>query len=235
MKRHFVLFLSTVFFASSIHAQETQTEIASEIAKTARFETVYETTFDSIGDWQFADDGWEQKEVKDGSVLSLSKKKSNYKPAVRSPLHLALLKDKSVSNFRLDVRVLSTHKDYGHRDVCLFFGYKSPTEFYYVHLGKVTDDYCNQIFIVNNAARRKISTTTTEGTNWDGDWHDVRIERDADAGTIQVYFDDMAKPVMTATDKTFLEGRIGLGSFDDTADFDSLKLTAPSVEDSSAK
>jgi photosystem II stability/assembly factor-like uncharacterized protein len=122
----------------------------------------------------------------------------------------------------LDVDVLSTHADYNHRDVCLYFGYQSPTQFYYVHLGKKADPHANQIFIVNNKARTKISTKTTSGTDWDDQWHKVRIKRDASSGKIEVYFDDMKQPVMTATDRTFAWGQIGLGSFDDTADWDNL-------------
>lgn len=193
---------------------------------------VYSTDFESgTDDWQFVDEGWKVKRVSDAeskdsanNVLSQFKKKTNYKPKFRSPGHLGLLKGHVVSDFQLDVRVLSTHKDYNHRDVCLFFGYQSPTQFYYVHLGKKTDDHANQIFIVNNAARTKISTKTTTGTDWDDDWHRVRITRNASSGEIMVYFDDMDTPVMTATDQTFSSGRIGIGSFDDTADWDDLVL-----------
>ena len=39
-----------------------------------------------------------------------------------------------------------------------------------------------------------------------------------------LYFDDMENPIMTANDKTFTWGQIGVGSFDDTADWDDLKL-----------
>jgi hypothetical protein len=52
----------------------------------------------------------------------------------------------------------------------------------------------------------------------------VRIERDDSTGTIKVFYDDMTKPVMTATDKTFQGGRIGVGSFDDTADFQQIEI-----------
>lgn len=186
---------------------------------------VYKTDFESgADDWQFIDSGWEVKKTDTSSVLSQHTKKSDYTPKVRSPLHLALLKNKVVSDFRLDARVLSTHEDYNHRDVCLFFGYQSPTQFYYVHLGKKADPHANQIFIVNNAERTKISTKTTSGTDWDQKWHHVRIERNASTGDIKVYFDDMKEPVMTAVDKTFAWGQIGLGSFDDTADWDDIVL-----------
>jgi hypothetical protein len=124
----------------------------------------------------------------------------------------------------LEAKVRSTHPDYGHRDVCLVFGYQDPSHFYYVHLGKQADDHANQIFIVNEAPRTKISLTSTDGTNWDDQWHHVKVVRRAADGAIEVYFDDMEKPVMTARDKTFLTGRIGIGTFDDTSDWAWIKL-----------
>ncbi|MGC4005016.1 MAG: hypothetical protein QM811_18640 [Pirellulales bacterium] len=77
---------------------------------------------------------------------------------------------------------------------------------------------------MNDAPRVKISKTTTEGTKWDDAGHLIRVKRKVDAGTIEVFWDDMDKPVMTAEDKTFAKGRVGIGSFDDTADFFDVKL-----------
>ena len=187
---------------------------------------VYSTDFEeTIEEWELVDDGWSHKTNEDGTkVLSLHKKKSNYKPEFRSPFHQAVLRDVEVTDFQLDCRVLSTHEDYPHRDAILIFGYQSPSQFYYVHIGKVTDKHCNQIFIVNNAARTKITVETTEGTPWDDEWHNVRVNRNVESGEIKIYFDDMETPIMTAVDKTFAFGRIGLGSFDDTADFDDVVL-----------
>ena len=90
---------------------------------------------------------------------------------------MALVKDVLVTEFRLEADVLSTKPDYPHRSMTMFFGYQDPDHFYYVHFGKKTDDHANQIFIVNGAARVKISTKTTDGTNWDDNWHHVKIER----------------------------------------------------------
>lgn len=238
MYRILIAFSVLLFCSSNLYSQIPPNDSTQPTDKPAEptfvdfsnVESIYETEFASTEDWQFVDDGWKQKTIEGGKVLSLHKKKSDYKPTVRSPTHIALLKEKKFKDFRLDVRVYSTHKDYGHRDVCLFFGYKSPTEYYYVHLGKVTDDRCNQIFVVNNADRAKISTMTSTGTPWDGNWHDVRIERDTISGEIRIYFDDLLNPVMTANDKTFLEGQIGLGSFDDTAEFDNLRVSGPAKE-----
>ena len=220
--------LRTIAIVSLVLFTNMQTAVAQEAATENEQEVLYSTEFEGDEDrWQMTDaEAWK---FEDGR-LKLYQKKSNYKPEVRSPRHIALLKENEFESFQLDVEVLSTHEDYNHRDVCFFFGYQSPTEFYYVHLGKATDPYANQIFIVNNAARTKISLTTTEGTAWDEEWHNVRITRNAETGDIRVFFDDMETPAMTAKDATFKTGRIGLGSFDDTADFDDLKIRALSEE-----
>jgi hypothetical protein len=168
--------------------------------------------------------GWKIEKVENQNVFHQFKKQSSYKPPFRSPFHMALLKDIKVGSFQLDAKVKSTIPDYGHRDVCLFFGYQNPAQLYYVHFGKKTDDHANQIFIVNKADRTKISTKTTPGTNWDDEWHKVRIVRDVDSGKIDVFYDDMKTPVMTATDKTFTWGQVGIGSFDDTAMWDDIEL-----------
>lgn len=151
--------------------------------------------------------------------------KSNYKPPHRSPLSLALRKDVVVGDFELMCRVQNTNrKAGGHRDLCFFWGYQDPAHFYYVHLGSKPDPHSCQIFIVNGADRMKITDRESKGTPWDDDWHDVKIVRRIEDGTIEVYFDDMESPVMTATDKTFAWGQVGLGTFDDHGNFDDFVL-----------
>ncbi|HLJ11020.1 MAG TPA: hypothetical protein VKU82_07520 [Planctomycetaceae bacterium] len=155
---------------------------------------------------------------------------SQVQTPVRSPFNRSLVKDLFVSDMVLDVKLQSTCKDYDHRDMCLFFGFQDPSHFYYVHLGKKADDHANQIFIVNNEPRKKISTTSTAGTAWNDDWHHARVVRRIETGKIEVYFDDMEKPVMTATDKTFAWGQVGVGTFDDTGHFDDVLVYAKKIE-----
>lgn len=166
---------------------------------------------------------WKVVKQGDNSFYSMFKD-SSYKPEVRSPVNFALLKEVMVSDFVLDVDMRSTQEVYGHQDLCLFFGYQDPSHFYYVHLGREADAHANSIFLVNGEPRVSIAQKRTDGTAWTKDWHHVRIKRDTSKGTIEVYFDDMKKPVMTTVDKHFLHGRIGIGSFDDTGDFDNLSL-----------
>ena len=149
---------------------------------------------------------------------------SKVKTPVRSPFNRCVLKDVIVGDFVLDLKFQSTARDYPHRSLCLFFGYQDPAHMYYVHFGQRTDDHANQVFIVNNEPRTKISTKTTEGTPWDNEWHHARIVRKVDSGLIEVYFDDMETPAMTANDKTFTWGQVGIGSFDDTGHFDDVRV-----------
>ena len=183
--------------------------------------------------WKTTDPGaWRVREA-DGSsnrVLELFGK-SKYQPPHRSPFNMAVMKYHTVGDFVLTAKVQATKESYGHRDMCLFFGYQDPAHFYYVHLGQKTDDHANQIFIVNDAPRIKISEKTTDGTPWkDGTWHDVKIVREVGSGLIEVYFDDMKTPVMSAHDKTFDWGKIGLGSFDDTGLWDDVELRGVEVK-----
>lgn len=156
-------------------------------------------------------------------VFEIISKTSKFKPPFRSPFNIALASDLLVGDFVLTAKVQTTTKAYGHRDLCVLFGYQDPSHFYYVHLGEKTDDHANQIFIVNQADRAKISQKTTAGTPWqDKVWHNIKVERNTKDGVIKVFFDDMEKPAMEAKDTTFAWGQIGLGSFDDTGKFDDL-------------
>ncbi|ADB18264.1 hypothetical protein Psta_3603 [Pirellula staleyi DSM 6068] len=200
--------------------------------ETKPLEIVYQDDFEKgIDSWKPMDPAqWSHKKDGDTHVISQHLKKSGYKPPHRSPTNIAILDGVIVGDLEMTVKVHSTHSDYGHRDACLVFGYQDPAHFYYVHLGKQADDHANQIFIVNDAPRTKISLTSTKGTPWTDAWHELKVVRRVADGTIEVYFDDMKTPVMTAKDEHFVWGQVGLGTFDDTADFDNLVVRGVKVE-----
>ncbi|TWT30313.1 hypothetical protein KOR34_48710 [Posidoniimonas corsicana] len=183
-------------------------------------------------DWEYLDPkSWKVVDQDGDRVLSQHVKASSYKPPFRSPFHVAVWHAPAVGDLELTARVRSTNPDYGGRDACLIFGYQDPAHYYYAHLGKRTDQIHNQIHIVDGADRRKITKTTNKGTPWDDQWHTVRVVRDVKSGDIKVYWDDQKEPVMTAVDKTFAWGRVGVGTFDDTADWDDIELrgVAPKI------
>ncbi|MEM6379603.1 MAG: hypothetical protein AAF705_15470, partial [Bacteroidota bacterium] len=89
----------------------------------------------------------------------------------------------------------------------------------------------NNIFLVNDEPRIKIASKTTNGTDWGAtnSWHTARIVRNSQTGSILIYFDDWEKPIMEANDLHFPTGRVGFGSFDDTGQFDEIKIWAPTT------
>ena len=129
-----------------------------------------------------------------------------------------------VGSFTLDLKVKSTAREYGHRDMCFFFGLQDPDHYYYVHLATKADPHAHSLFLVNGAARVSIAKERTDGVKWTDGWHHVRIVRDAESGSVKVYFDDMEKPVIQGEDKTFAWGKVGVGSFDDTGWYDDVTV-----------
>ncbi len=198
------------------------------------YQLVYEQDFhspSSVKDFEMSDPGaWQIGEADNRHFLSLINQ-SNYQPRVRSPFNVAVLKTPFLRDFIMEIEAAQTGREYGHRDLCFFFGFVNPSNFYYVHMASKTDDHANNIFIVNDEPRKKISTETSSGTAWaeTNSWHKIRIVRTIEDGMILVYFDDMTSPVMRAEDTHFDIGRIGLGSFDDTGNFSNLKVWAPKV------
>jgi len=142
---------------------------------------------------------------------------SAYTPPHRSPLNIALLRDVVAGDFVLEAELMQTGREYGHRDMCLFFCFESPERYYYVHLAPAPDANAHNVFLVAAAPRRKLAPVAAAGVDWGENlWHRVRLVRESSTGKIEVYFDDMHTPVLEAYDTTLKAGHIGFGSFDDT-------------------
>jgi hypothetical protein len=151
--------------------------------------------------------------------------RGDYEPAVRSPLTIGLIDHLVLGDFVLEADVLQTGREYGHRDMCIFFGFQDSTRFYYVHLASQADPVAHTVHIVNDSPRRSIVSERTDGIRWiDGHWHRIRLERFTEEGEIKMYFDDMETPVMMAIDKTFFAGYVGFGSFDDSGKVDNIRI-----------
>lgn len=177
--------------------------------------------------WKITDFRGEQSKAL--HLLGVSKK---YKPPHRSPHSIALLKDHVFGDFVLTAKVMTLQNSRGHRDMDVFFGWQDPANFYYVHLGEKPDPHSSQIFIVDDEPRTAITTKNTGGIHWEDEhWHDVKVVRKVDDGTIEIYFDDMKNPAKVAKDKTYKWGMIGLGSFDDLGAWDDIRINGELITD----
>lgn len=188
---------------------------------------IFSDDFESgLDRWEILDPAtWRLAEQDGNHTLEITARESAYAPPVRSPLHVALIRDLKLENFEITFRVRSTKDTGNHRDCCVFFGYQDDQHLYYVHLGAQPDPHSGQIMVVDEAPRLAL-TENKNRTPWDNDWHVVKLVRNSDSGSISVYFDDMKTPLMQTTDKRFQSGRIGIGSFDDMNEFDDIVVNA---------
>lgn len=193
----------------------------------ANNEPLFQEDFQNgVARWETTDDSsWEVFDHEGNKAFGNNKRTSNYQPKVRSPHNIALIRDIKVGDFQLTFKVRSTKDTGAHRDCCIFWGYQDAEHFYYAHLGAKPDPASGQIMIVNGEPRKPLTENKKE-VPWDDKWHTVRVTRNVDSGKVEVFFDDLKTPLMSVSDKTFGEGRIGIGSFDDMNEFDDIELIA---------
>lgn len=197
------------------------------------YKVVYDQSFASeaaLKDFRFTQPAkWLLSKEDKGMSLEFTGISDEYQPPFRSPHTIGLLSTLQLGSFVLEADMLQTGKEYGHRDMCIIFGFQDPSHFYYAHVATKGDDNAHQIMLVNSAPRAKISTFTTEGVAWGQNiWHKLRVDRNMEEGTIKVFFDGTL--VEEANDKTFGKGYIGFGSFDDSGKIDNIKVWSKDVE-----
>jgi hypothetical protein len=172
----------------------------------------------SLDDWDpLTDAKWA---IGDGEVVLTEA--GTPPPGPRRPFEYAIVTqgpEFETLTYRAEVRLDPPLVPSNH-DVILIWNYQSPTRFYYAHLSMDNTIYPhNGIFVVNDADRLRIDDQWNGSIGappaiTDGDWHDVRLDYDAETGRIEVFVDGATEPLITATDTTFSGGRIGFGSFD---------------------
>ncbi len=203
--------------------------VVSTVALFGDVEVVYPIHFHD--QWQFEDPAAWQWEGEGEASLLVLKKQSLYKPKFRRPLNLAWFGGKVGESFTLTCEARLDVFNAGNNDLCLAFDGLSDSEFYYAHLGETADGVHLQFHIVNLADRKAITTFRTNALAWQPDhWHPIKLERNASTGSMKVWFEDQL--VLEATNKTFSQGKIGLGSFDDRGAFRKVAIKSLSLEKS---
>ena len=181
--------------------------------------------------WQFPyPEDWAILEAGGNHYLHMVRSREPGVP--RRPLQFALLKGVKVGSFSFQTRV----RRQGH-SMIVVFGYVDTLHFYYAHLSVdrgTAQPVHNGIFVVNGGERARVAGTDAPPALPDRDWHLVRVERNASSGAIDVYSDFQAGPIFSVVDRTFTCGQIGIGSFDETGDFDDVSLISDDEGCSSA-
>ena len=173
-------------------------------------------------------DAWLLPYAEDWSILSEGGShylhmNRNREPGVpRRPLQFALIKQAKVGSFDFQARLRREGKS-----MIVVFNYVDTLHFYYTHLSgdRGTDQPVhNGVFIVNGEPRKRIAGTDAPPALPDRDWHRVRVVRHVASGSIQVFMDGQSQPLFSVVDSTFTCGEVGIGSFDETGDFDDVAL-----------
>lgn len=158
-----------------------------------------------------------------------------YEPPHRSPRRFALLDGVTFGDFDLTVEAAQTSHEYGHRDLCVVFGFTGPARFHYVHFATTPDENACNVFVVDGAPRRRLAEIPARGVEWgpaegqraesgaplEAAWHTLRVQREG--GVVRAWFDQ--ELVVEATDARNDVGLVGFGTFDDSGRFRRLAVT----------
>ncbi|MFC1713357.1 hypothetical protein ACFL6S_06810 [Candidatus Poribacteria bacterium] len=163
-------------------------------------------------------DKWELAKEDRKSLYQL-KEPGEYDPGVVRPAEYSLISHITYTDFTFKCKLrCDAPVERRYRDLVIIFGYQDDTHFYYVHFSNISDDLHNGIMLVDGDRRRKLNIDVPKPTLTDMDFHKVKVKRDIATGDIAVYFD--GKLMMEAQDKTFMVGKVGVGSMDDVGSFD---------------
>jgi len=171
--------------------------------------------------WRF--EGPAEWETKDKSLLIV--KNTITSDPYRVPSARAIYLPKKYKNVEVRATVkCNAYPEQIRGDIIIIFGYQSPEQFYYAHFTGTVDDTHNGVFIVNKADRKKLADTNQVPFLPDREWHKIKLVRNVKTGDIEMYVDDMGSPAVVVNDKTFLKGRVGLGSFNDPGEIKDLTI-----------
>jgi len=196
--------------------------LSSAVAETVRYNADFEDrnlsawVLPAAVDWEIASEG-------QNDFLRLRKAGEIGNP--RRPLQYAIPKNLCVSDFDLRVKVRRSGGS-----MMITFGYQDTLHFYYAHLSRDNGNHAvhNGLFKVDGGERFRIAGTGSAPVLPDNDWHEVRIVRQTSTGKIEVFADNDPQPRFHHVDNSFRFGRIGLGSFNETGDFDDLRVQGQS-------
>jgi len=144
----------------------------------------------------------------------------------RRPIQFALARTAPLERFTLEVDVRRAAPK---GSLILVYAWQKDGYFNYVHL---SDDAASQVEVHNGVFhcfggdRVRISPLEGPGSLPTADWHAVRMQYDAATGTVEAWVDGKTSPSLKAVDLSLRAGRIGLGSFFNTASFRRFRLRA---------
>jgi hypothetical protein len=171
----------------------------------------------NAGDWRVSEKNGEQ-------ILSLITHRGPL-PGPRRPIQFALAETPALRRveMQLDARPRQ-------RSLMIVFAYRDPAHFDYAHLSIDTarsEPHHNGVFHVYGGERVRISPEDGPAAFPETNrWYHVALQWNGSSGEVHVSVDGRDIPALHAVDVSLNSGRLGLGSFDETADFRNVKITS---------
>jgi len=145
-------------------------------------------------------------------------------PGPRRPIQFALteIPDYDKLIVEADVKPLG-------KSLMIVFAYHDPAHFDYAHLSVDTGENVpvhNGIFHVYGGERVRISNAQgPPAFSQNNRWFHAKLTHDAKTGAVDVVVDGKPVLALRAVDASLGPGKVGLGSFDETAAFKNVKIT----------
>ena len=165
---------------------------------------------------------WKADQEDGAAVLRLVENRGPL-PGPRRPIQFALTDVPDYGRVIVDADV----KALG-RSLMIVFAYRDEAHFDYAHLSAdaaAKQPVHNGIFHVYGGERVRISNERGPAAfPVNNRWYHVQLTHDASTGAVSVRVDGQPVPALTAVDASLGAGKIGIGSFDEKAEFKNVKI-----------
>jgi hypothetical protein len=144
-------------------------------------------------------------------------------PGPRRPSQYALMEMPPSSHVTLEADARPTK-----RSLMIVYAYQDDAHFDYVHFS--TDEATKQpvhngVFHVFGGERVRISAVAgPPAFSAVNQWFHIKVEWDGKSGQVQGFVNALPVPALHAVDLSLSEGKVGIGSFDETGDFKNVSV-----------
>jgi hypothetical protein len=164
---------------------------------------------------------WKLENEAGAPVLKLLVKRPQEHP--RRPIQFALAGTPDWARVTVEAEVKRDGSS-----LIIVYAFRDEAHFNYVHLSSDTPsekDMHNGIFHVWGGDRVRISSTRGPGSLPSQDWTSVRLTYDSATGRVHVTVNGQSFPSLEGVDLSLGAGKVGIGSFFETAQFRKVRIT----------
>jgi hypothetical protein len=132
----------------------------------------------------------------------------------------SILQDRTYGNFTLTLQVMSDEdlSSNSFADYAAIFGWQDSENYYYMVAS--SDPRYSELFVVESGTRTSLGQAPSPLIQ-DNVWHILQVTRSGD----QITVEHDGEVVIEAQDSTYLNGQVGIGSYNDAAHFDDIEVT----------